>query len=168
MLQCQRENISTSADTRIECRSERAISQHARNSAAGKTIVADKGAANDNATIRLNNDCVDVAVRSVAGIKTQVNAAVTIEPREIEALGQIDLGKLPADNNAAISLQRQRERSVVDPVAEAEGLIDTSVRVQSANAIVRQAVKACKSAGHDDAAVRLKNSRGNLAVRSRA
>jgi len=75
---------------------------------------------------------------------------------------------LPADNNAAISLQRQRERSVVDPVAEAEGLIDTAVRVQPANAIVGEPVEAGEAASHDDPAIGLKNSRGNLAIRARA
>src|SRR5438105_15197315 len=107
MLQCQRENVSTGSDTRIERRIERAISLYASHSPTRKTIVANKGAANDNATIRLDDDCIDIAVRSVAGIKTQVNAAVCLKPGEIGPLRQIDLAKLSADDDAAIGLQRQ-------------------------------------------------------------
>src|SRR5439155_20241767 len=54
MLQFQGEYISTSDDTRVECRSKHAIPQHPRHAAAGKTILADKRAANHNATIRLD------------------------------------------------------------------------------------------------------------------
>jgi len=115
----------------------------------------------------LDNDCVDVAVRSVAGVKTQVNAAVIVKPGEIESLSQIDLGKLPADNDAAIALQRKGERRVVDPVTESECLIDTAVRIQPANAIVGEPIEAGETAGHDDAAIGLKNSGSNFAIRAR-
>ena len=135
----------------------------------GQTIVADKGAANDNATIRLNDDCVDVAARSDAGIKTQVNAAVSVEPGEIESLGQIDLGKLPADNDAAIALQREGERRrVVDPVTESECLIDTAIRIQPANAIVGEPIEAGETARHYNASIRLKNGGSNFPIRARA
>jgi len=114
----------------------------------------------------LNDDCVDVAARSVEGIKTQVNAAVSVEPGEIESLGQIDLGKLPADNDAAIALQREGERRrVVDPVTETKGLIDTAICVQPANAVVGEPIEAGEAARHNNAAIRLKDSRGNFASR---
>src|SRR4029077_17000380 len=143
------------------------ISKYPRHSPTGKTIVADKGAANDNATIRLNDDCVDVAARSVEGIKTQVNAAVSVKPGEIESLGQIDLGKLPADNDAAIGLQREGERRrVVDPVTESECLIDTAIRIQPANAIVGEPIEAGETAGHNNATICLKNGGSNSPVRA--
>ena len=76
MLQCERENISTGPNSGIKREIKRAVRQYPCNSPTIEPIVADKCAANDNRAIRLNDDCVDVAARSVAGIKTQVNAAV--------------------------------------------------------------------------------------------
>ena len=117
----------------------------------------------------MNDDCVDVAARSVEGIKTQVNAAVSVEPGEIESLGQIDLGKLPADNDAAIALQREGERRrVVDPVTESECLIDTAISVQPANAIVGEPIEAGETARHNNASIRLKNGGSNFPIRARA
>ena len=117
----------------------------------------------------MNDDCVDVAARSVEGIKTQVNAAVSVKPGEIESLGQIDLGKLPADNDAAIALQREGERRrVVDPVTESECLIDTAISVQPANAIVGEPIEAGETARHYNAAIRLKNGGSNFPIRARA
>ena len=132
----------------------------------GQTIVADKGAANDNATIRLNDDRVNVPARSVNWIKTQVNAAVSVKPGEIESRRKIDVRKLPADNDAAIALQRQGEHHV-DPATESECLIDTAIRIQPANAIVGEPIEAGETAGHNDPAIGLKNSGSNFAIRAR-
>ena len=169
MLQGERENISTGANSGIKRGIKHAIRQHPRDSATSEPIVADKCAANNNRAIRLNDDCVDVAARSVEGIKTQVNAAVSVEPGEIESLGQIDLGKLPADNDAAIPLQREGERRrVVDPVTESECLIDTAISVQPANAIVGEPIEAGETARHHNASIRLKNGGSNFPIRARA
>src|SRR6185437_14021467 len=94
MLQGKREDISTGANSGIKREIKRAIRQYPRDSATSEPVVTDKGAADNNRAIRLNDDRVNVAVRSVDGVEGQIDAAVRIQPREIETLRQINLGKL--------------------------------------------------------------------------
>src|SRR5436190_7461024 len=164
MLQSQSENISAGAHAGVERRIEPSVPEHARYSTTRKAIVSDKRSTNEDAAVWLDNDSIDIAIRAVAWIKTQVDAAVSVQTAQVKPLSQIDLGKLPPNYDATVGLQSQGERSVIEAATNSETLIDASIGIQAANAVVRQPVETGEATGDNDSAIRLQHGGRNLGI----
>src|SRR5436190_5332717 len=164
MLQSQSENISASAHAGIERRIEPSVPEHARYSTTRKAIVSDKRSTNEDAAVWLDNDGIDIAIRAVAWIETQVDAAVTVEAAQVKPLSQIDLGKLSPNNDATVSLQSEGERSVIEAATNSKILIDASIGVQAANAVVRQPIETGEATGDNYSAIGLQHGGRNLGI----
>ena len=119
-MQCQCEHITARPDTGIKREVDRAVAKDTRHTTSGQAVIADKSPADDDLAIGLNGDRVHVTIRAVSGIESQVNRSVAVKTSQIEALDQINLGELPANNDATIFLQGERQWRVVDASAESE------------------------------------------------
>src|SRR5205085_10895953 len=109
-------------------------------------------------------DRVHVTIRPISGIDGRINRAVNVKTSEIEALDQIDLGELPTHDDAAIFLQGEGQRRVVDASAESECRVNGAVGIQSRDAITGEAAEHCETAGDNDATVWLQDSGKNIAI----
>ena len=112
----------------------------------------------------MNGDRVNIAVRPVPRIERQVNGAVAIKTSEVETLDQIDLTELAANNDAAVFLQGERERSVVDASTQTKCRVNAAVDVQSRNAIAGESAEHRETAGNDNTTVRLQDSGENITI----